>query len=184
MRLPPFVIRHRRPVVMVLAALLAMFLWARPTKVGDATVVVAARDLGAGTRITAADLVTTAWPTAGVPDSALTVDDLTGRVTRVRIQRGSPVLREFVSTTGSLPTIAVPLKRSAPDVRIGDTVHVWATAEGNASVLAARFAIVNTIVGESKEFGTAQGAYAILEIDPTDEGALAAAREVVLVRQP
>lgn len=169
---------------MVLAALFAMFLWARPTKAGDATVVVAARDLPAGTSIVAADLTTSAWPTNGIPDSALPATELTGLVTRVRISRGSPVIREFVSTVNGLPTIAVPLKRSAPDVRVGDTVHVWAAYDGRESVLAARFAIVNTIVAESKEFGSSSGAFAILEIDPADEAALAAAREVVLVRQP
>ena len=176
-------LRHRRTIAMVGAGLLALFVFIRPTSAGDGRVLVAARDLTPGERITETDVTYAAWPLAAVPTAALATADAVGRTPRIALAKGTPVLREFISTPQGLPTVTVKLARRASDVRVGDAVRVWAKYGYDDAELAASYAVVDAIVDSGDEFSE-KAMFAVLQIDPADEAALAGADTVVLVRQP
>lgn len=135
------------------AALVALVAAARVGSIDDAAearraswgtpvpVVVAARDLPAGTVLGDGDVVTTSWPDAVVPAGALVSPPL-GRTTSAAIMAGEAVVADRVAPDGLsdvaalLPpgwrAVAVPPSSAgfgsgAPPLQVGDRVDVLAT---------------------------------------------------------
>ena len=113
----------------------------RPTGPPMTAMTVAARELPAGTRLTAADLATIQVPPGTVPDGSLS-DDLDGRVLASPMRRGEPVtdLRLVGPglTVDAPGLVAVPVR--LPDaemaglLRVGDHVRLLATGAADGGV--------------------------------------------------
>lgn len=109
-----------------------------------APVVVAARDVGAGHRLTAADLRVAGWAASTRPTTALAdVSSAMGRVTAGPLDRGSAVTESNLLGPGLLTgqpagLLAVPVRLAEPAaavlVRRGDRVDVVAAASGSPVV--------------------------------------------------
>jgi pilus assembly protein CpaB len=96
-------------------------------KLGGSKVVVATADLEIGTRIPATALRLVEWPSSSVPPGAFSDSkELEGRVTKVALQRGEPVLESKLApqgTRGGLSAVVTEGKR-AMTVRVNDVVGV------------------------------------------------------------
>jgi pilus assembly protein CpaB len=199
------VIRLRRPrswidLVRRLAAaalaLGALVLAARPPSAPEATpdgpatvgVVVAGRDLPAGTVLGKADLRVARLPPEAVPDGvAASPDQLAGRPLAGALRAGEPVTD--VRLVGPGLTAALPAGRVAAPVRLadlavaalvqaGDRVDVLATAPGaiDAEVVAAgALVLAPSTPGDDSSAGDAPTGLLLLEVDPATAGRLAAA---------
>jgi pilus assembly protein CpaB len=149
-----------RQVVAGLLAVLALVLALRPAPAApviapaaEVDVVVAARDLPAGTTLAADDVVLTTFPEAAAPDGAATdAGRLTGEVLAGPVRRGEPVTD--VRVVGPGLWAQVPAGQVAAPVRLadlavatllhpGDRVDVLATAaDAAAAEVVARAALV------------------------------------------
>ncbi len=197
-------LRFRRPrswvdfarrLAAAVLALGALVLAAKPTPTesrpeGPDTVgvVVAARDLTAGTVLAAADLreaqLLPETAPAGVTDS---VDELTGRPLAAPLRTGEPVTD--VRLVGPGLTASLPAGRVAAPVRLadlavaglvhpGDRVDVLATAPGatDAEVVAAGALVLAPVAAAGDPDAPDPGAgLLLLELDPATAGRLAAA---------
>ncbi|WP_454051124.1 SAF domain-containing protein [Cellulomonas sp. Marseille-Q8402] len=107
--------RARRPLAALcagLAALVAVDL-ARPADAPTAQVLVAARDLDVGARLTEDDLTLDAVPVALLPPGLGADEDLTGRRLAVAVPAGLPLVPELLvddATTGPPGTVVVPVR--------------------------------------------------------------------------
>ena len=147
----------------------------------------AARDLPAGTALTAGDLRVDAVPQAMVPDGALTdADALTGRLLAAPVRRGEALTDVRVAGAGLLPAgqeglLAVPVRladaATASLLRAGDRVDVLAasSAPGTAvdAVLVADDARVLAVPVAVPDGG--DGALVVLAADSRVARRLAAA---------
>ena len=141
------VLRRRRPLAAVCAALsVGLGLQVlRPAPVPTVPVLVAAHDLGAGTRIGSADLVEAAYSPALAP--AGLVHDAVGRTLAAPLRAGEPVtdvrLVGAGLTAGRPDLVALPVRLpdadSASLLRVGDCLDLLATApeDGASRILAA-----------------------------------------------
>jgi Flp pilus assembly protein CpaB len=138
-----FVLRRRRPLAALtagLAALLALEVLA-PTPDPTVRAVAAARDLAAGSTLTAGDLVDVRLPRPLRPDGLLARDALLGRVLSGAVRRGEALTDARLTGAGTLAglprgQVAVPLRVSdaaaAALLRPGDRVDVHAVAVADA----------------------------------------------------
>lgn len=116
------------------AAVAASLSVVAPSAAPTVQVVTAARDLTAGTALTAADVVTSALPTDLVPAGALTdAAALAGRLVAGPVRRGEPLTDVRLLGAGLLPrggSVAVPVRLAEPAtaalVVAGDRVDVLA----------------------------------------------------------
>lgn len=135
---------HRRAVAAVLTALavLAAVTAMTPQRAPTVDVVVAARDVAAGSRLAAADLTTIAYPEALVPDAAVVnVGQVVGRAASVAISARTPITANALSTASSLTgpgeqlvAFRVPDASVLSLVHVGDLVSVVATTSDNTVV--------------------------------------------------
>ena len=132
-----------------MCALLAVVLGlqaARPAEPASASLVVASRDLPAGTRLGPGDLASVRVPPAAVPAGVDAGHDLAGRVLASAVRRGEPVtdlrLVGPALTAGRPGLVAVPVRLPDPEMaallRVGDHVRLLATdaASGATRVVA------------------------------------------------
>ncbi|MFZ9375082.1 MAG: Flp pilus assembly protein CpaB [Burkholderiaceae bacterium] len=128
-------IRITRPTWALLASMLtglvAVVVAARwvgeQTQLATAPVVVAARDLGAGTRLTPDMLRTIDWPAGARPDhSSAQADALAGRVLTHALMRGEPVLDARLAPQGERGGLSALLAegRRAMTVKVSEIVGV------------------------------------------------------------
>jgi Flp pilus assembly protein CpaB len=160
-------LRHRRALAAVLAALLAWSLTTalRPPTAQMVPVLVAARDLMPGTVLSDADVAAAALPPQAVPADAIQSTDATGastlagRTVVVPVRAGEPVLARQLLTSSLLAgygpdVVATPVRlsddASVSVLRPGDLVDVVAAvaagagAEGGstATVVASRVRVL------------------------------------------
>lgn len=142
---------HRRLIAFVLtAAAVAIGVQAtRPPPPETTALTVAARDLPAGTTLTADDLTVVRVPPHGLPDGV--EDDPVGEMLAAPVRRGEPVtdLRLVGPglTAGHDDLAAVPVRFADPEMasllHVGDAVDVYATDPATArSELATPTALV------------------------------------------
>jgi Flp pilus assembly protein CpaB len=141
-RLRRRVLAHRRLVSALLAAL-AVAVSLRvlaPPPVPTVAVVVAARDLGMGTPLSPADVLSRPLPAAVVPDGVLaSVDSVVGRMLAGPVRRGEPLTDarlvgpSLLARAGLGPgVVATPVRLADPGtaalLRPGDRVDLYAVA--------------------------------------------------------
>lgn len=114
-------------LLLALGAVLVAARWLGEQGSAGTPVVVAAADIGQGTRLTANSLQTVAWPAGSIPAGAITDPKLLGgRVARADFVRGEPVLESKLAppgTTGGLSAVVAAGNR-AMTVRVNDVVGV------------------------------------------------------------
>lgn len=127
--------RFARPSVALVASLIAGVAavavaarWVgQQAQLSTSPVVVAARDLPAGTRLTSDMLNTVPWPAAHRPErSAAQADALAGRVITAALQRGEPVLDTRLAPPGERGGLSALLGpgRRAMTVKVSEIVGV------------------------------------------------------------
>ncbi|MDW7711811.1 MAG: Flp pilus assembly protein CpaB [Deferrisomatales bacterium] len=95
--------------------------------VPSAKVVIAARELEVGSRLTAGSLAVAEWPAAAVPRGAFhQVEPLEGRVVVNRLRAGHPVLSSELAAPGSGAGLVATLQpgQRAMSIRVDDVVGV------------------------------------------------------------
>lgn len=100
-------------------------------------VVVAAQEIPEGTRIDRAALSVERWPTHTVPDSVYgVVDSVAGRVSRIAIFPGDPIVERRLAPPGSGPGIEVKIApgKRAMAVKINDVVGLAGLIQPNSRV--------------------------------------------------
>lgn len=158
-----FVSWHRRGLAALCAGLAMMCLLAvaSPPEPVTTRVMVAARDLTAGSVLTAGDLAARRYPVGLVPSRALTdTGDAVGRTLSAALSEGSPLTAGAVSGASSL---AAPGERLVPFrltdaallhlVSVGDLVTVVATAGDGSAVTVAERVRVAALPSESSGSG-------------------------------
>lgn len=112
---------------LALAAVVVAARWMNAQGAAGTFVVTAVGDIPQGTRVTAANLQLTEWPSGSLPAGAFVdVKQLEGRVARADVARGEPVLESKLAppgTTGGLSAVVAAGKR-AMTVRVNDVVGV------------------------------------------------------------
>lgn len=128
-------LRRRRPLAAVLVAVaVAASLHAlAPPPPASSPMLVAARDLPAGTVLTSADLVDAQVPPGVVPDGAVASPE--GRVLAAPLRAGEPVTD--VRLVGRGMAAALPDDRVAVPIRLSDAGQVALLAEGDRITLLA-----------------------------------------------
>lgn len=114
-------------LLLALAAVVVAARWMSAQGAAGTQVVTAAADIGQGTRITAASLQLTEWPSGALPTGAFTdPKQLENRIANGDIKRGEPVLDAKLAppgATGGLSAVVAAGKR-AMTVRVNDVVGV------------------------------------------------------------
>ena len=129
------VLAHRRPLAALLAALAvaAALRVIAPPEPATTMVLVAARDLSAGTVLGSDDLVTSSLPEQAVPDGS--TDDAEGRILAAPVRRGEPLtdvrlVGPALAASGA-GTVTAPLRLPDPDsvalLQPGDRIDLLAT---------------------------------------------------------
>jgi pilus assembly protein CpaB len=114
-------------LVLALGAVVLAAKWMGEQGPAGTRVVVAAADIGQGTRILPASLQLTDWPSGSLPPGAiLDVKLLEGRIARGDIARGEPVLESKLAPAGTLGGLSsvVGSGKRAMTVRVNDVVGV------------------------------------------------------------
>jgi pilus assembly protein CpaB len=114
-------------LVLALGAVVLAAKWMGEQGPAGTRVVVAAADIGQGTRILPASLQLTDWPSGSLPPGAiLDVKLLEGRIARGDIARGEPVLESKLAPAGTLGGLSsvVSSGKRAMTVRVNDVVGV------------------------------------------------------------
>ena len=114
-------------LLLALGAVVLAAKWMGEQGAAGTRVVVAAADIGQGSRLVAANLQLVDWPSGALPAGAiLDPKQLEGRVARADIARGEPVLESRLAppgTLGGLSAVVAPGQR-AMTVRVNDVVGV------------------------------------------------------------
>lgn len=101
--------------------------WVSRQAISSNKIVVAAVDVELGSRINAQMLTTADWPSGSVPEGASkNLKDLEGRIVKVSVARGEPILERKLAPVGSqggLSAVIAEGKR-AMTVRVNDVVGV------------------------------------------------------------
>jgi len=143
-------------VIVGLAAVVMASRWvSQQATVATNKVVVAARDVDMGTRLTPEMLTLVEWPRASIPpdaiqDPGILVKD-PARVVKVRLSRGEPILESKLSAKGMTGGLSAVIKEGsrAITVRVNDVVGVAGFAlPGNYVDI-----VVNTVDETSKGVG-------------------------------
>ncbi|MDF8263605.1 SAF domain-containing protein [Luteipulveratus flavus] len=157
--------RARRVGAGVLAATAAVGVVGavRPPAEPTHAVVVAARDVPAGARLTSADLRTVRWPSSARMPAAVPARELVGQALVTPVRAGEPVTATRLRSVATLPRLAdgqvvVSVSQSDPTlartVRVGDAVDAWA-AEGGQQI-GLRLKVVG-VVGAGARSGESVG---------------------------
>lgn len=145
-----------------LLALTALALALVPTEAGD-PVVVAARDLGSGTALTAGDVTVATWPAALVPAGALRAPEQAGgRILAGAARSGEPLTdvrlagpESAARLTGRTDAAAVPVRLPDPDVAAllvpGSRVDVVTPGRDDRPVVLAADAAVLTVLAAAPD---------------------------------
>jgi Flp pilus assembly protein CpaB len=175
--------RHRRPIAALLAALCVLTII---TAISDrsgptSTVVIAARDIPAGTTLTSGDLTTAQFPRDLTPTgSASDPGALIGEVVTAGVWSG-----EILTTArilGGRPEagrglVAAPVRLADAGVAgllaPGDTVDIIAASRDSNAKVVARSARVITRPIPPAAFGTQTGSLVLLAVTPEEATALA-----------
>lgn len=179
-------LRHRALLAGALAAaaVLSALPALAPAAAPGTAVLVAARDLPAGTVVSAGDLAVTQLPSAAVPDGALAGTErsrIAGRALASPMRRGEPLTDVRLVGPGLLAgeagQVAAPVRVADPAtgalLRPGDRVDVLATGlEGAQSVVVAGRATV-LAVPDVPDDGS--GALLLLAVAPSGAARLAGA---------
>ena len=158
-----------------------------PTPAAGRTVLAAARDLPAGSALTAGDLVPLSLPDAAVPAGALAGDtDVTGRVVAGAVRRGEPITDVrllgpgLLALSDSADLVAVPVRLADPAsaglLRAGDRVDVLAAGTAPEGPLsAAVVASEVTVLAVPQQVPELDGALVVLATTSPTAARLAAA---------
>ncbi|MCW2759503.1 MAG: hypothetical protein JWO46_3249 [Nocardioidaceae bacterium] len=195
------VLLHRRPIAVLLLALgvLAGLQAVRPPAAATVGLVVAAHDLPAGARLSAADLTLRGMPPDAVPDGAArSLAHVGGRTLAAPVRRGE-VITDVRSLGPALVArypgrVATPVRLADPDVaavlRPGDHVQVVAadaeSATGEAGGRVLGSGIVLTLPRASDSDPTSgttglPGRLVLLAVTDSDAAAVAAAAASLVV---
>jgi pilus assembly protein CpaB len=124
-----------------LVAVLGAFKALQTTKLGARAatqrVVVASREIPEGATIERTAVTTTDWPAAAVPAGAFTsVDSVVGRITRVAVFGGDPIVPARLAPLGSGPGLEVKIApgKRAMGVRINDVAGISGLIQPNSRV--------------------------------------------------
>jgi pilus assembly protein CpaB len=183
--------RHRRPLTAVLAGLCLVtgLRSLAPPPPASAAVLVAARDLAGGVRLTGADLTLARLPPNAVPSGALAEDAALGRTLAAPMRRGEPVtdvrlLGPALADALGPGLVETPVRLADPAVasllHVGDRVDVLAApadpGNGGATTVAAADVLVLAVpVPGDDTTGLTQGALVVLATTRRTALALAAA---------
>jgi Flp pilus assembly protein CpaB len=183
--------RRRRPVTAALAAvcLLTGLHAVAPPRPPSAAVLVAARDLAGGARLTSADLTLARLPPPAVPSGALTEDAALGRTLAAPMRQGEPVtdvrlVGPRLADALSQDLVETPIRLADPAVaallHAGDRVDVLAApadpGNGGATTVAAADVQVLAVPAPADDAaGLTQGALVVLATTRRTAMALAAA---------
>ena len=182
-RVRRIVVRWRRPLAAILAGLSVLLLWSalRSPEGPREPLVVAARDIAAGTTLTAADLSTSSLPQAYLPPGALTdAGGAIGQITATALRAGEPV----TDTRLANGTLRIERGLSAVPIRLADAglgallspgLHidvVAASEESSGRIIAADVRVV--AVPRPGSLSTQQGTLVIVAA-PRDEAVVLAA---------
>jgi pilus assembly protein CpaB len=108
-----------------------------PAKVLSQPVVVASRDIPEGSPIDRTALVLASWPTPTVPAGAYSsMDSVVGRVTRVNVFNGEPIVPGRLAPAGTGPglELKIPPGQRAMAVRINDVAGISGLIQPNSRV--------------------------------------------------
>jgi pilus assembly protein CpaB len=108
-----------------------------PAKVLVQPVVVASKDIPEGSPIDRTALVLASWPTATVPAGAYgSIDSVVGRVTRVNVFNGEPIVPGRLAPAGTGPglELKIPPGQRAMAVRINDVAGISGLIQPNSRV--------------------------------------------------
>jgi pilus assembly protein CpaB len=108
-----------------------------PAKVLSQPVVVASRDIPEGSPIDRTALALASWPTTTVPAGAYTtLDSVVGRVTRVNVFNGEPIVPGRLAPAGTGPglELKIPPGQRAMAVRINDVAGISGLIQPNSRV--------------------------------------------------
>ncbi|WP_312511784.1 Flp pilus assembly protein CpaB [Massilia sp.] len=114
-------------LVLALGAVVLAAKWMGEQGAAGTHVVVAATDIGQGSRLAAANLQLAEWPAGALPPGAVTDPKLLeGRVARSDIGRGEPLLESKLAPPGTLGGLSavVAAGKRAMTVRVNDVVGV------------------------------------------------------------
>ncbi|HEU4643165.1 MAG TPA: Flp pilus assembly protein CpaB [Gemmatimonadaceae bacterium] len=106
-------------------------------RVATAPVVVAMADLPEGATITRAKVAANEWPVPTIPAGAFaTVDSVVGRVTRVAVFKGEPIVPGRLAPTGTGPGLEVKITpgKRAMALRINDVAGISGFIQPNSRV--------------------------------------------------
>lgn len=205
-RRPRSPVHAARQVAAALLTVLALVLALRPAPVPAAgvsppvPVVVAARDLPAGTALSATDVVRTELPRGAAPDGAMRdAGTLVGRLLAAPVRRGEPLTDVRLAGAGLLDAgdtdlLAVPVRladaATAALLHAGDHVDVLAAATSPGAAAQAQVVVddaqVLAVPATAQDSG--DGALVVLAADAEVARRLAAAavssRLSVAVRSP
>lgn len=120
-------------------------------RVVTAPVVVAAADLPEGATIERTSVVTGQWPVPTIPAGAFgTVDSVVGRVTRVAVFKGEPIVPGRLAPSGTGPGLEVKITpgKRAMALRINDVAGISGLIQPNSRV---DVMVVMTRPGEAKD---------------------------------
>lgn len=108
-----------------------------PAKVLSQPVVVAAKDIPEGSPIDRQALVLASWPSTTVPVGAYSsIDSVVGRVTRVNVFNGEPIVPGRLAPAGTGPglELKIPPGQRAMAVRINDVAGISGLIQPNSRV--------------------------------------------------
>jgi pilus assembly protein CpaB len=124
-----------------LVAVLGAFKALQATRLGPRIsmqrIVVAVREIPEGAMIDRQAVTTTDWPAATVPAGAFTtIDSVVGRITRVAVFNGDPIVPARLAPAGSGPGLEVKIApgKRAMGVRINDVAGISGLLQPNSRV--------------------------------------------------
>ena len=114
-------------LLLALGAVVLAAKWMGEQGAAGTHVVVAANDVGQGSRLLPANLQLAEWPSGALPPGAITdIKLLEGRVARSDIGRGEPVLESKLAPAGTLGGLSAVVRagKRAMTVRVNDVIGV------------------------------------------------------------
>ena len=134
---------------------------ARPTAIPTTSVVVAAKDLAFGAKLSQSDLAVVAWPRKSLPKGVIGSPSVlikkgTGRFLLRPMAKGEPILQSAVSKPGSRPSLAGSLSgtTSAVTIRVDEVQGVagFIQPDDRVDVLLTRRSIERQAVGSARAY--------------------------------
>jgi pilus assembly protein CpaB len=107
------------------------------SRIATAPVVVANQDMPEGTSVTRSSVSTKPWPVQTIPAGAYSsIDSVIGRVTRIQVFKGEPMLPGRMAPAGTGPGLEVKISpgKRAMAVRINDVAGISGLIQPNSRV--------------------------------------------------